>query len=70
VADLATLSAWRDDLEEKIARGVLTGEYDGRRITYQSTADMQRALAGLNAQIDALSGTAITDIVFTQQTEW
>ena len=62
MADLTTLTAWRDKLEENRAKGLLTVESDGDRVTYKSDADMAAALASLNAQIAQLSGTRITDI--------
>ena len=51
MADLAQLTAWRDVLMAARYQGIRTVEYDGKRVTYASNADMAAALADLNRQI-------------------
>lgn len=51
MADLAQLTAWRDALMAARYRGVLTVEYDGKRVTYASDGEMAAALSHLNRQI-------------------
>lgn len=58
MADLVTLQTRRDALAESRASGILSAEYDGRRITYKSDADMARAIADLDAQIAAATPVA------------
>jgi uncharacterized protein YdbL (DUF1318 family) len=53
VADLAQLTAWRDALMAARYQGVRTVEYDGKRVTYATDAEMAAALADLNRQIAA-----------------
>ncbi len=49
MADLAELTAWRDTLMAARYRGVRTVEYDGKRVTYASDAEMAAPLvAALN----------------------
>jgi uncharacterized protein YdbL (DUF1318 family) len=51
MADLAQLTAWRDTLMAARYQGVRTVEYDGKRITYATDAEMAAALGDLNRQI-------------------
>ena len=51
MADLAQLTAWRDSLMAARYQGVRTVEYDGKRVTYASDAEMAAALGDLNRQI-------------------
>lgn len=51
MADLAQLTVWRDALMAARYQGVRTIEYDGKRVTYASDAEMAAALADLNRQI-------------------
>lgn len=54
---LATLQAQRDALATAMNQGILTvRSSDGDSITYQSTADMLRALNWIDKEIAALSG--------------
>jgi len=57
-ATLTDLRAWRDELFQNIATGVLRATYNGRTTEFRSVADMQRTLALLDAQIAALSSAA------------
>lgn len=56
MADLATLTARRDALEKCMAAGTQTVEYDGKRVTYRSMAEMETAMARVNRAIAATSG--------------
>jgi len=51
VTDIPQLTAWRDALMAARYQGVRTVEYDGKRVTYASDAEMAAALADLNRQI-------------------
>lgn len=53
MADLAQLTAWRNALMAARYQGVRTVEYDGKRVTYATDAEMAAALADLNRQIAA-----------------
>lgn len=61
--------AQRDVLTASIARGVLTVEYDGRRITYQSVDQMLKVLremdSELNSDFDGPVGSVYT--TFTRE---
>ncbi len=56
MADLARLTAWRDALMAARYQGIRTVEYDGKRVTYASDAEMAAALADLNRQITGATG--------------
>lgn len=45
------LEELRDELVRARARGVLTAEYDGRRLTYRGDAEMVAAIADLDRRI-------------------
>ena len=62
MADLATLTTWRDGLLSARAQGVLTVEYEGRRLTYKSDTEMAAALADLEARITATQGSRVKQI--------
>ena len=49
--DLSQLTTWRDALMAARYQGIRTVEYDGKRVTYASDAEMAAALADLNRQI-------------------
>jgi hypothetical protein len=51
MADLAQLTAWRDALMAARYQGVRTVEYDGKRVTYATDAELASALGDLNRQI-------------------
>jgi hypothetical protein len=53
ISDLAQLTAWRDALMEARYKGVRTVEYDGKRVTYATDAEMAAALADLERRIAA-----------------
>lgn len=56
MADLAQLTAWHDTLMAARYQGIRTVEYDGKRVTYASDAEMVEALGNLNRQI---TGTTV-----------
>jgi len=53
MTDLAQLEAWRDALLKARYAGLRTVEYDGRRISYATDAEMATALADLERRIAA-----------------
>jgi roadblock/LC7 domain-containing protein len=44
-----------DALKAKMMSGILTVEYDGRRVTYASVSDMQKAIAAAEAELAGAS---------------
>ena len=50
MADLAQLTAWRDALMAARYQGIRTVEYDGKRVTYATDAEMAAALEALVQQ--------------------
>jgi hypothetical protein len=53
MTDVAQLSEWRDALMAARYRGVRTVEYEGRRVTYATDAELATALADLERRITA-----------------
>ena len=53
MTDLAKLTAWRSALMEARYKGVRTVEYEGRRVSYATDAEMATALADLERRIAA-----------------
>jgi hypothetical protein len=51
MADLAQLTAWRDALMAARYQGIRIVEYDGKRVTYATDAEMAAALGDLTRQI-------------------
>ena len=51
MVDLAELTRWRDALMAARYQGVRTVEYDGKRVTYATDAEMASALADLERRI-------------------
>jgi len=60
MTDLAQLTAWRDALMAARYRGVRTVEYDGKRVTYATDAEMAAALADLDRKIAATGGSRVS----------
>lgn len=60
MADLAQLTAWRDALMAARYQGVRTVEYDGKRVTYATDAEMAAALGDLKRQISATGSQRIS----------
>ena len=51
MVDIAELTRWRDALMAARYQGVRTVEYDGKRVTYATDAEMAGALADLERRI-------------------
>lgn len=68
MADLAQLTAWRDALMAARYQGVRTVEYDGKRVTYATDAEMATALGDLNRQMSA-TGPQRISVVRIQSTK-
>jgi hypothetical protein len=68
MADLAQLTAWRDALMAARYQGVRTVEYDGKRVTYATDAEMAAALGDLNRQMSA-TGPQRISVVRIQSTK-
>ena len=51
MVDPAQLTRWRDALMAARYQGVRTVEYDGKRVTYATDAEMAGALADLERRI-------------------
>ena len=45
-----------DALEASLASGALTVEYDGRRVTYRSVAELKESIAEVRAALDVAAG--------------
>lgn len=54
---MALSSTDLDKLDAAIAQGALTVEFNGRRMTYRSVAELQAARAHVAAQIAAAAAT-------------
>jgi len=65
MADLAQMTAWRDALLRARYAGIRTVEYDGKRITYGSDAEMATALSDLERRIAAQTTERITQVRIT-----
>jgi hypothetical protein len=63
MADRATLEGRLDALLELRDQGVLTVEYDGKRVTYRNGAELAQAIADLERRIAACDRPAVTDIL-------
>jgi hypothetical protein len=63
MADRATLEGRLDALLAIRDQGVLTVEFNGRRITYRSGDELAAAIADLERRIAAYDRPAITDIL-------
>jgi len=51
MTDITQLTLWRDALMAARYKGVRTVEYDGKRVTYATDAEMANALADLDRRI-------------------
>ncbi len=65
MADLAQLTTWRDALLKARYAGIRTVEYDGKRVTYGSDAEMANALSDLERRITATNAQPITQVRIT-----
>ncbi len=66
---LEEMTAQRDSLLAARYRGVRTVEYDGRRITYATDAEMAAALADLEKRIAATENGTPRRRIFTSATK-
>ena len=57
MADLATLTSWRDVWEAARFKGVLSVRFGDRLVTYRSDGEMRDALGDLDRKIQAAQGT-------------
>jgi len=62
---LMQLQAQRDALWKAKVSGALRVSYDGKTIEYRSLADIDRAIAAVDEEIQALSGTPVARVVRT-----
>jgi len=62
MADIAELEAIREALLAARFAGVRTVEYEGRRITYATDAEMAAALADLDRRIAAASAPRVAQV--------
>lgn len=54
---MAWTQAQIDNMRDLIAQGIRTVTVNGRTVTYDSTADMQKALAAMEAEVNRPSVT-------------
>ena len=62
MADVTQLEAWRDALMRARYAGTRTVEYDGRRVSYATDAEMATALADLERRIAAARDGRVTQV--------
>lgn len=62
MADLAQMTAWRDALLKARYAGIRTVEYDGKRVSYATDAEMATALADLERRITSNTTERITQV--------
>ncbi|HXF53472.1 MAG TPA: hypothetical protein VNK52_05045 [Hyphomicrobiaceae bacterium] len=62
MADVADLEAMREALLAPRFAGVRTVEYEGRRVTYATDAEMAAALADLDRRIAAASAPRVNQV--------
>lgn len=59
---LTDLQAWRDALLRARYSGVRNVEYDGKRVSYATDAEMAAALADLERRIAGMTGGRVTQV--------
>ena len=69
MADLPELTRWRDALMAARYQGVRTVEYDGKRVTYATDAEMASALAVLERRIAECGNRRISGSAFNPRKE-
>lgn len=62
MADLAQLTAWREALLKARYAGIRIVEYDGKRVSYATDAEMATALADLERRITSNTTQRITQV--------
>jgi hypothetical protein len=60
MTDTTQLIQWRDALMAARYKGVRTVEYDGKRVTYVTDAEMANALADLDRKIASTGDSRIS----------
>jgi hypothetical protein len=60
MTDTTQLTQWRDALMAARYKGVRTVEYDGKRVTYATDAEMANALADLDRKIASTGDSRIS----------
>ena len=68
MTDTTQLTQWRDALMAARYKGVRTVEYDGKRVTYATDAEMANALADLDRKI-ASTGDSKVSVVRIQSSK-
>lgn len=68
MTDITQLTQWRDALMAARYKGVRTVEYDGKRVTYATDAEMANALADLDRKI-ASTGDSRVSVVRIQSSK-
>ena len=62
MTDATQLITWREALLRARYAGIRTVEYDGKRVTYGTDAEMATALADLERRIAANNGQRVTQV--------
>jgi hypothetical protein len=62
MTDLVQLEAWRDALLKARYAGLRIVEYDGRRMSYATDAEMATALADLERRISAAQTGRVSQV--------
>jgi hypothetical protein len=62
MADITELEGMREALLKARFAGVRTVEYEGRRVTYATDAEMAAALADLDRRVGAASAPRVTQV--------
>jgi hypothetical protein len=62
MTDIVQLEAWRDALLRARYAGLRTVEYNGRRVSYATDAEMATALADLERRITAASAPRVSQV--------
>jgi len=61
-ASASQIEAWLEAAEAALFQGIRVVEHNGKRVGYQSTADLQRAVNAAQAKLDRLNGTEPTSM--------
>jgi hypothetical protein len=68
MTDTTQLTQWRDALMAARYKGVRTVEYDGKRVTYATDAEMANALSDLDRKI-ANTGDSRVSVIRIQSSK-
>ncbi len=69
MADLTQLQAWKAALEAARYAGERSVQYGDKKVEYRTDAEMRAALADLNRQMDAVSGTPRVSMILTSSSK-